>query len=228
MATLISLSSAPPRTSSSLITPLTVTYLGTTSSSLHRPHIPYIRSPSSLLHPQTTSRRPATFIRRPKRPYTFTQLVTLSDGSTYLHRTSSPTPIHRSTKDQRNTPLWNPSSTRLRTVEADSAGRLRAFRARFGRGWDAVQGTAKEVAKEAEEGENEGLRVLRGEDGEGTESGAVMEGGEVEGKHKGAQVDREESLLDLIAGFERDETVERGMQSKKKERGPAASGKKKK
>lgn len=89
-----------------------------------------------------------------------------------------------------------------------------------------MEGTAKKVAQEAEEGEQAGLRALRGEDGEGTDSGAVMEGGEVEGKQKGAQVNREESLLDLIAGFHRDESVEHGMQSKKKEKGTGAGKKK--
>ncbi|KAL9596961.1 MAG: hypothetical protein Q9219_005472 [cf. Caloplaca sp. 3 TL-2023] len=93
--------------------------------------------------------RHATLIRRPKRPYTFTQLVTLSDGSTYTHRTTSPSPVYQSTKDSRNTALWNPSSQKLLNVEADEAGRLRAFRERFGRGWDAE----KMVAKDEETGE---------------------------------------------------------------------------
>ncbi|OCK81495.1 hypothetical protein K432DRAFT_295383 [Lepidopterella palustris CBS 459.81] len=85
-------------------------------------------------HQQT---RHASLLRRPKRPYTFTQLVTLSDGSTFLHRTTSPVPVYRSTKDLRNTPLWNPSSQKLLNVEEDEAGKLKAFRAKFGRGWDA-------------------------------------------------------------------------------------------
>lgn len=33
--------------------------------------------------------------------------------------------------------MWNPSSQKLLNVEEDEAGKLRAFRARFGRGWDA-------------------------------------------------------------------------------------------
>lgn len=82
--------------------------------------------------------RHATLIKRHKRPYTFTQLVTLSDGSAFLHRTTSPAPIHRSNKDVRNSIMWNPSSKKLLNVEEDEAGRLRAFRARFGRGWDAA------------------------------------------------------------------------------------------
>jgi len=94
----------------------------------------------------TTQIRHASLLRRPKRPYTFTQMITLSDGSTYLHRTTSPTPIYRSTKDTKNNPLWNPSSQKLANVEEDEAGRLKKFRGRFGRGWDAeVVTTAEEI-----------------------------------------------------------------------------------
>lgn len=86
---------------------------------------------------QTTQVRHATLLRRPKRPYTFTQLVTLSDGSSFTLRTTNPQPVYKSTKDIRNTPLWNPSSRKLLNVEEDEAGKLAAFRAKFGRGWDA-------------------------------------------------------------------------------------------
>ncbi|KAL8733856.1 MAG: hypothetical protein Q9166_001844 [cf. Caloplaca sp. 2 TL-2023] len=100
--------------------------------------------------------RHATLIRRPKRPYTFTQLVTLSDGSTFTHRTTSPAPVYKSTKDTRNTMLWNPSSQKLLNVEADEAGRLRAFRERFGRGWDAETMTRRdEETGEIKEGQEE-------------------------------------------------------------------------
>ena len=81
--------------------------------------------------------RHASLLRRPKRPYTFTQLITLSDGSTFLHRTTSPQPIYRTVKDTKNSALWNPSSQKLLNVEEDEAGRLRRFRRRFGRGFDA-------------------------------------------------------------------------------------------
>jgi len=33
--------------------------------------------------------------------------------------------------------MWQPSMSSLRNVEEDEAGRLRAFREKFGRGWDA-------------------------------------------------------------------------------------------
>jgi len=86
---------------------------------------------------QTTQVRHATLLRRPKRPYTFTQLITLSDGSSFTVRTTNPQPVYKSAKDIRNSPLWNPSSQKLLNVEEDEAGKLAAFRAKFGRGWDA-------------------------------------------------------------------------------------------
>lgn len=97
-------------------------------------------SPATYSTPVThTQVRHATLLRRPKRPYTFTQLVTLSDGSSFIQRTTSPMPVYKATKDTRNTPLWNPSSQKLLNVEEDEAGKLAAFRAKFGRGWDASQ-----------------------------------------------------------------------------------------
>ncbi|KAH8595960.1 hypothetical protein B0O99DRAFT_708813 [Bisporella sp. PMI_857] len=110
--------------------------------------------PSSSISQCTTQQiRHASLLRRPHRPYTFTQLVTLSDGSTYLTRSTSPLPVYRSTKDTRNSALWQPSLSSLRNVEQDEAGRLRAFRQRFGRGWDmdALDGEEGGGKKEQED-----------------------------------------------------------------------------
>ncbi|KAK5009845.1 hypothetical protein LTR39_004846, partial [Cryomyces antarcticus] len=74
------------------------------------------------------------------------------DGSTFLHRTTSPLAVYKSTKDARNSPLWNPSNSKLSNVEEDEAGRLRAFRAKFGRGWDAEAVDEQEEAKEGVDG----------------------------------------------------------------------------
>lgn len=82
--------------------------------------------------------RRATFIHRPRRPYTFTQLVTLSDGSTFIRRTTSPLPLYRATKDTRNSLLWQPSEKSLSNLELDEAGKLAAFRHRFGRAFDVA------------------------------------------------------------------------------------------
>ncbi|KAL7907887.1 hypothetical protein GGI35DRAFT_481531 [Trichoderma velutinum] len=121
------------------------------SSSPLRPSTTSIHSLSSPVRTQT---RNATFIPRPRRPYTFTQLIQLSDGSTYTARTTSPLPLYRAQKDTRNTLLWQPSEKSLRNVELDEAGKLAAFRERFGRSYDAtaqaVEG-AVEGEKAAEE-----------------------------------------------------------------------------
>ena len=133
--------------------------------------------------------RYASLLRRPKRPYTFTQLVTLSDGSTYTHRTTSPAPVFQSQKDTRNTPLWNPSSQKLQNVEADEAGKLRAFRERYGRGYDA-QSMAKDddiLATEdgiLSESEDEGslMDLLGSYDQQSTESASPVVSASESGK----------------------------------------------
>ncbi|KAK5172800.1 uncharacterized protein LTR77_002920 [Saxophila tyrrhenica] len=109
----------------------------------------------SQLHTQQL--RHASLLRRPKRPYTFTQLITLSDGSTFLHRTTSPQPVYRSTKDTKNHAMWNPSSQKLLNVEEDEAGRLKRFRKRFGRGFDveALMGEGEEGAAETRAAEDD-------------------------------------------------------------------------
>ncbi|TLD10655.1 hypothetical protein PgNI_05812 [Pyricularia grisea] len=96
--------------------------------------------------------RHATLIHRPRRPYTFTQMVQLSDGSTYTVRTTSPHAIYRSAKDTRNNARWQPSDSSLRNVEVDEAGKLAAFRERFGRGWDAAKKEDPRAAAAADGG----------------------------------------------------------------------------
>ncbi|RYP00322.1 hypothetical protein DL766_007167 [Monosporascus sp. MC13-8B] len=158
-----------------------------------RPSVAYSLSSTPL--PSTTithttpfSRTPsrsATIIRRPRRPYTFTQLVQLSDGSTYTMRTTSPHALYRSTKDTRNHVLWQPNESSLRNVEVDEAGKLAAFRGRFGRGWDA------EGNVEAAEGGEEG-----GTGGEGRQQ-----------QKKGDGATGIDALGDLISGYSRPEDV---------------------
>ena len=145
--------------------------------------------------------RHATLLRRPKRPYTFTQLVTLSDGSTYTHRTTSPAPIYKSTKDTRNTPLWNPSSQKLLNMETDEAGKLRAFREKFGRGWDASR--AQDVEVDVENGER---------------SDAQAQGGREE----------EDNLMDLISGYGQEAEAKgeaKGVRQEKEKSGKGKGGK---
>ncbi|KXG53135.1 uncharacterized protein PGRI_001850 [Penicillium griseofulvum] len=131
--------------------------------------------------------RHATLLRRPKRPYTFTQLITLSDGSTFTHRTTSPAPIYRSTRDTRNSLLWNPSSSKLMNVEDDEAGRLAAFRARFGRSFDASAPAAEEAAKDP-------VAAKQAEQEAKAQAQAAKE-----------EQEEEDNLLDLISAFGQNE-----------------------
>lgn len=149
--------------------------------------------------------RHATLLRRPKRPYTFTQLVTLSDGSTFIHRTTSPAPVYRSTRDTRNSLLWNPSSVKLMTVEEDEAGRLAAFRARFGRSWDAANTSSEEASKSetSSSSSSSAQPVDKKETAETQaerEAAAAGEAAEIAQAEAELQ-EEEDNLLDLISSF---------------------------
>jgi hypothetical protein len=65
-------------------------------------------------------------------------MIQLSDGSTFTARSSSPRGIFKPSKDARNHPMWQPTNDALRNKEKDEAGRLAAFRERFGRGFDVL------------------------------------------------------------------------------------------
>ncbi|KAL1958205.1 hypothetical protein VTO42DRAFT_5061 [Malbranchea cinnamomea] len=146
--------------------------------------------------------RHATLLRRPKRPYTFTQLVMLSDGSTFLHRTTSPQSVYRSTRDTRNAPMWNPSSHRLRNAEEDEAGRLAAFRNRFGRHWDAPTTAAAAAATAAKAATTEAATASKAE-------AAAAENEDAKGELSALELEAEQeddNLLDLISSFGMDDS----------------------
>jgi predicted secreted protein len=146
--------------------------------------------------------RHATLLRRPRRPYTFTQLVTLSDGSTFIHRTTSPLSVYRSNRDTRNSPLWNPSSHKLLAAEDDEAGRLAAFRARFGRGWDATStANASSTSSEAIPEEQKTKGTLTAEEIAAAEAELQEE---------------EDNLLDLISSFGQEQQANTGKTPKEK------------
>ncbi|NJR31348.1 hypothetical protein HC762_01010 [bacterium] len=84
----------------------------------------------------------------------------MSDGSAFTTRTSSPLAVYRSTRDTRNSLLWNPSSEALLNTEEDEAGRLASFRARFGTAFDV----SKQSTGAAGDGEPEGSEVEVGAD----------------------------------------------------------------
>jgi hypothetical protein len=185
-----------------------------------------ISTPHSVLV-GATQRRHATLLRRPKRPYTFTQLVTLSDGSTYIHRTTSPAPVYRSTRDTRNTLLWNPSSQKLLTVEEDEAGRLAAFRARYGRAWDASSSATATAAAAVSPGVGEkssdtSPAAAVGVDGKLEVGAEVGAGGETTSSHTAdaalldAEMQEEDLLLDLITSYGQEPTDQTSPSSAKK------------
>lgn len=88
-------------------------------------------------------------------------------------------PLYRATRDTRNVPLWNPSSPKLVNFELDEAGRLAAFRAKFGRMWDANSPDEKEGSRDG--------------------NAAAAGGGDAEQSKE--DVEEEDNLLDLISSF---------------------------
>lgn len=78
----------------------------------------------------------------------------LSDGSSYKQVTTSPKGVLRTSKDARNHPLWNASDALLAGVEEDEAGKLKAFRTRYGRGFDI------ELDEESVQAEDDNLMDL--------------------------------------------------------------------
>lgn len=145
-----------------------------TSSS--RPTATSLSSSSRTTNPPThvSQVRHATEVARPKRPYTWTQIIQLSDGSTYTTRTTSPQPVYRSTKDTRNHLRWQPTEVSLQNVEVDEAGKLAGFRQRFGTAFDLAPGAslaakemkedtarhAEALARKARKGNNKGAAAL--------------------------------------------------------------------
>ncbi|POS81047.1 mitochondrial ribosomal protein [Diaporthe helianthi] len=143
--------------------------------------------------------RHATEVVRPKRPYTFTQIVQLSDGSTYTTRSTSPAPVLRSTKDTRNHLTWQPSEASLKNIEVDEAGRLASFRGRFGSMYDLADDTDDTEPGAAAAAADASSGAAAGKGGKG-------DAGQ---KDQGASLD---NLSDLMATYVRDEPNLKGGQ----------------
>ncbi|KAH6626786.1 hypothetical protein B0J18DRAFT_464773 [Chaetomium sp. MPI-SDFR-AT-0129] len=151
--------------------------------------------PSAARHQQV---RHATFVPRSRRPYQFTQLVQLSDGSTYTMRTTSPIALYKSGKDSRNHLLWQPTEKSLRNVEVDEAGKLAAFRDRFGSGWDADAPPAEAADSAPKDGDKAAA-------------------GGAEGKKAPAEPEADpfDSLVDLISAYAtEDKNIKGGLSAK--------------
>lgn len=164
--------------------------------------VPISGQPAARRLLSTTPALQARLVMRPRRPYEFTQVVQLSDGSTFTMRTTSPHPLHRSSKDTRNHIIWQPSEKSLRNVEVDEAGRLAAFRNRFGRGWDA--------AAPPTEGTEGGKATGKVDDKAATGPAAVAEAAAAD---EGADM-----LADLLSGYAaKEEPLKRGGLSAKEQ-----------
>ena len=112
-----------------------------------------------------------------------------------MMRTTSPLPVYRSTRDTRNSILWNPSSKDIANVEEDEAGRLAGFRARYGRGFD----TKKEAAD---------VDVASGE------GDAISAAEEAEQQRIAEEEDA--NILDLISNFGQQRQAKSSLKDNKK------------
>ncbi|KAK4127971.1 hypothetical protein N657DRAFT_642046 [Parathielavia appendiculata] len=213
--------------------------LPTTSPSLTHPPsataVPLPQNAATAAHQV----RHATFVLRHRRPYQFTQLVQLSDGSTFTVRTTSPLALYKSAKDSRNHILWQPTEKSLRNVEVDEAGKLAAFRERFGTVWDLenpAAGPKQEVATAATaaaEASKEGEKAVRVEKAGGQKKGdAKVEVKDAAAAQEPTQVtaaqeDPFDSLVDLISSYATEDKNIKGGLSAKDQARKDKSGKKK-
>jgi hypothetical protein len=117
-------------------------------------------------------------------------------------RTTSPTPVYRSTRDTRNAPLWNPRTKELLNVEEDEAGKLASFRARFGGGFDVLR------EEEQEEGgkEGKGKVEVKGE-GRKEVKGEEQKRRELEDDEGWDFGEDDANMLDLISRFGQEEDI---------------------
>lgn len=197
-------------------------------------------TPASLLPslPSTTSQqctaanqvRHATFVPRSRRPYQFTQLVQLSDGSTFTMRTTSPQALFKSAKDSRNHILWQPTEKSLRNIEVDEAGKLAAFRERYGKGWDLSGSGAADAAAPAEGAAADATAEVTEKGGEKK----VKEGDKKEAREAAApapaaaeEEDPFGSLVDLISAYATEDKNIKGGLSAKDQARKDKTGKKK-
>ena len=188
--------------------------LGNLPTPSHLPHTPLAsQQPPACLSSQV---RHATYVLRSRRPYQFTQLVQQSDGSTFTVRTTSPVALYKADKDTRNHVLWQPTDKSLRNVEVDEAGKLAAFRGRYGAGWD-LGGPAggDAAAAPGKQGKKEG--------GDKVAAAATPAKAEAEAP----AVDPFESLVDLISSYAtEDKNIQGGLSAKDQARKDKAGKKK--
>jgi hypothetical protein len=162
--------------------------------------------------------------------------VQLSDGSTFTVRTTSPLALYKSAKDSRNHILWQPTEKSLRNVEVDEAGKLAAFRERFGTAWDLEDPAAKQQqeAASATDAPEAGEKEVKAEKVEGKQKGdkkgEAKEAAPVaEAPTQGAAAPEDpfDSLVDLISSYATEDKNIKGGLSAKDQAKKDKSGKKK-
>lgn len=195
--------------------------LSSTSTTATTPRVPLAHAPQ----PSSQQVRHASYVLRSRRPYQFTQLVQLSDGSTYTMRTTSPVALYKAAKDSRNHILWQPSEKSLRNVEVDEAGKLAAFRERYGKAWD-LGGPSTQAGEEQPQADAPALGAASAKEGV---KGEAAKAGKVEAKEAKPEEDKAkapveaaapeedpfDSLVDLISAYAtEDKNVKGGLSAK--------------
>jgi hypothetical protein len=166
--------------------------------------------------------------------------VQLSDGSTFTVRTTSPLALYKSAKDSRNHILWQPTEKSLRNVEVDEAGKLAAFRERFGTAWDLEDPTSKQqeqqeaAAAPSVEAPKEGEKGAKAEKVEGKQKGdkkvqakETAPVSEAPAQEASSSEDPFDSLVDLISSYATEDKNIKGGLSAKDQARKDKSGKKK-
>jgi hypothetical protein len=139
-------------------------------------------------------------------------------------RTTSPLALYKSDKDSRNHILWNPSETSLRNVEVDEAGKLAAFRERYGTAWDLGGPASAGKAEAAAPAAKEAVKAEKGD----KKAPAAKE--EAKAAAAPAPVEEEDpfaSLVDLISAYAVEDKAVKGGLSAKDQARKDKSGKKK-
>jgi hypothetical protein len=159
--------------------------------------------------------------------------VQLSDGSTFTVRTTSPLALYKSDKDSRNHILWQPTNKSLRNVEVDEAGKLAAFRERYGTSWD-LDAPAAAKPEEAKGGVAAAAVAPSGKEAEKEVKGEKGESKKPEAKaaapapaQAAAPEDPFDSLVDLISAYATDNKSMQGGLSAKDQAKKDKGGKKK-
>lgn len=78
----------------------------------------------------------------------FPQRVVLSDGSTFVHSTTSPRSIFKMTRDTRNNPIWNAF---VATESEDMQGKATGRMGRYSRKFEGMEVSVDEVTGENEQ-----------------------------------------------------------------------------